>query len=92
MRSARLPPRRAIVVHACERVAPVILPNGKLTLECDGVSFTAEASKVSLFRMDFGRPGVLTCDAGFTGCILDPSAVKLSLFGTTTTFDCHEVP
>jgi hypothetical protein len=77
---------------ACERVAPVILPNGKLTLECDGVLFTAEASKVSLFRMDFGRPGVLTCDTGFTGCIIDPSAVKLSLFGTAKTFDCHEVP
>jgi hypothetical protein len=42
--------------------------------------------------MDFGRTGVLTCDAGFTGCTIDPSALKVNLSGTTTTFDCHQVP
>jgi hypothetical protein len=62
-----------------------------LTLECP-VSFVPVASKVSLFRMDFGRTGVLTCDAGFTGCVLDPSALKLELFGSATLFDCHQVP
>jgi len=74
---------------ACERIAPVVLLNGKLTIECDNVAFKAEPSKVAFFLMDFGRPGVLTCDAGFTGCTIDPSAVKVSLLGTTTTFDCQ---
>ncbi len=76
----------------CERIAPVVLPGGRLTVECDGVSFTTQASLLSFFRLDFGRTGVLTCDAGFTGCTIDPSALKLSLAGTTTTFDCHQVP
>ena len=75
---------------ACERIAPVVLPSGRLTIECDDVSFKAEASKVAFFRLDFGRPGVLTCDAGFTGCNINPSAVRVSLSGTTTTFACHE--
>jgi hypothetical protein len=77
---------------ACERVAPVVLPNGRLTLECDNVTFNAQSSKVAFFRLDFGQPGVLTCDAGFTGCTLDPSALKLSLAGTSATFDCFQVP
>jgi len=77
---------------ACERIAPVVLPNGKLTIECDNVSFKAPPSSLALFRMDFGRPGVLTCDAGFTGCTIDPSAVKVSLVGAATTFDCHQAP
>jgi len=77
---------------ACERIAPVVLPGGRLTVQCDGVAFTTQGSKISFFRLDFGRPGVLTCDAGFTGCTIDPSALKLSLAGTTTTFDCHQVP
>ncbi len=77
---------------ACERIAPVVLLNGRLTMECDiNVSVTTAPSKVSFFRMDFGRPGVLTCDAGFTGCTIEPSVVKLSLAGSTTTFDCREV-
>jgi len=76
---------------ACERIAPVVLPAGALTLEC-AVSFVPVASKISIFRLDFGRPGILTCDAGFTGCILDVSAIKLELFGTDQLFDCHQVP
>jgi len=77
---------------ACERIAPVALPNGRLTLECDNALFTPEPSRVAFFRLDFGRPGVLTCDAGFTGCILDPSALKVGLVGNTPTFSCHSVP
>ena len=77
---------------ACERIAPVVLPGGRLTVQCDGVSFTTQGSQVSFFRLDFGRTGVLTCDAGFTGCTIDPSALKLGLSGTTTTFACHQVP
>jgi hypothetical protein len=76
----------------CERVAPVVLPGGSLTIECDNVSFSTQGSRISFFRMDFGRTGVLTCDAGFTGCTIDPSALKVNLSGTTTTFDCHQVP
>jgi hypothetical protein len=74
---------------ACERIAPVVLPNGRLTIECDNVTFDALPSKVAFFRIDFGRPGVLACDAGFTGCTIDPSAVRVSLSGSTTTFPCH---
>ena len=77
---------------ACERIAPVVLPGGSLTIACDNVTFTSLGSRVSFFRLDFGRSGVLTCDAGFTGCTIDPSALKLSLAGSTTTFDCHKVP
>ena len=77
---------------ACERFAPVVLPNGQLTIECDSVAFEAPPSSIALFRMDFGRPGVLTCDAGFTGCTIDPSAVRVSLVGAATTFDCHQAP
>lgn len=76
---------------ACERTAPVALPGGSVTIQCDNVAFVTQGSKIALFRLDFGRPGVLTCDAGFTGCILDPSVLKLSLAGTTTTFDCKSV-
>jgi hypothetical protein len=65
------------------------LPNGRLTIECDNVTFNADPSKIAFFRIDFGRPGVLTCDAGFTGCTIDPSAVRVSLSGSTTTFPCH---
>lgn len=77
---------------ACERIAPVVLPNGRLTIECDNVSFKTEVSKFAFFRMDFGRPGVLTCDAGFSGCTINPSALKVSLAGAGTTFDCYQVP
>jgi hypothetical protein len=77
---------------ACERVAPVVLLNGRLTMDCEiNAAVTTLPSKVSFFRIDFGRPGVLTCDAGFTGCTIEPSAVKLSLSGSTAVFDCHEV-
>lgn len=76
---------------ACERVAPVALVSGPITIQCDAVSFTPEPSKVALFRMDFGRPGVLTCDAGFTGCTITPNALKVSQVGQSTTFDCHQV-
>ena len=77
---------------ACERVAPVVLVNGPLTIQCDNVTFEAEPSRYALFRMDFGRPGVLTCDAGFTGCTINPNAIKVSRGATTQTFDCHQVP
>jgi hypothetical protein len=75
---------------ACERIAPVVLPGGRLTIECDNVTFDAVSSKIAQFRIDFGRPGVLTCDAGFTGCTIDPSAVRVSLSGSATTFACHQ--
>jgi Thrombospondin type 3 repeat len=74
---------------ACERIAPVVIPAGTLQIEC-AVTFTPAASRNSHFRLDFGAPGVLTCDAGFTGCVLDPSALKAELLGTTQTFDCHQ--
>jgi Thrombospondin type 3 repeat len=74
---------------ACERIAPVVLPSGRLTISCDNVTFKAEPSKIAFFRIDFGRPGVLTCDAGFTGCTIDPSAVRVALSGSTKTFPCH---
>jgi hypothetical protein len=77
---------------ACERVAPVVLPKGSLTIECDNISFVTRGSAISFFRFDFGQPGVLSCDAGFTGCSLDPSAIRLSLVGTSTTFPCHAAP
>jgi hypothetical protein len=77
---------------ACERVAPVVFVNGPLTIQCDNVTFEAEPSRYALFRMDFGRPGVLTCDAGFTGCTINPNAIKVSRGVTTQTFDCHQVP
>jgi hypothetical protein len=75
----------------CERIAPVVIPTGSLAIECP-VTFTPVGSKISLFRMDFGAEGVLTCDAGFTGCVLNPAALQLELTGTTETFDCHPVP
>lgn len=76
---------------ACERIAPVAFVNGPITIQCDNVSFTPLASSVAFFRMDFGRTGVLTCDAGFTGCTINPNALKVSQAGTTTSFDCHQV-
>ncbi len=76
---------------ACERIAPVAFVGGPITIQCDNVSFTAEASKIALFRMDFGRPGVLTCDAGFTGCTINPNALKVSQAGKAIAFDCHQV-
>ena len=76
----------------CERIAPVVLPSGSLTVQCDNVEFTTVASTISFFRLDFGRAGVLTCDAGFTGCTIDADALKLSKAGSSTTFDCHSVP
>lgn len=76
---------------ACERVAPVVLPQGGLTLECANVSFNAQASRIAFFRLDFGQPGVLTCDAGFTGCTLNAAALRLSLAGTAASFACTEV-
>lgn len=76
---------------ACERIAPVALVSGPITIQCDNVSFTPEASKIALFRMDFGRSGVLTCDAGFTGCTINPNALKVSQAGKATAFACHQV-
>jgi len=75
---------------ACERIAPVVFLNGPLTIQCDNVTFKAEPSRYAAFRMDFGRPGVITCDAGFTGCTINPAALKVSQIGTTTAFDCHQ--
>jgi hypothetical protein len=77
---------------ACERIAPVVIANGTVTIACDGVDFTTIPSAISFFRLDFGRPGVLTCDAGFTGCQLDPSKIRLSAVGSLATFPCHQVP
>lgn len=76
---------------ACERIAPVVFVNGPLTMQCD-VSFEALPSSYTLFRMDFGRPGVLSCDAGFTGCTINPNAIKVSRGLSAVTFDCHQVP
>lgn len=76
---------------ACSRVAPVILPAQGLTLTCN-VEFTARASIPSLFRLDFAREGVLTCDSGFTGCAIDTSKLLVQLSGTTDTFPCSVVP
>jgi hypothetical protein len=77
---------------ACERTAPVAFVNGPVTVQCDNVTFNTAPSGYALFRMDFGRPGVLTCDAGFTGCTLNPNALKVSRGITTQTFPCHQVP
>jgi hypothetical protein len=77
---------------ACERFAPVAFVSGPLTIQCDNVTFETLPSKFVLFRMDFGRPGVLTCDAGFTGCTINPNAIKVSRGATTQAFDCHQVP
>lgn len=76
---------------ACERTAPVALVGGPITIQCDNVSFAAEPSTAALFRMDFGRSGVLTCDAGFTGCAINPDALKVSQVGKATAFDCHQI-
>lgn len=75
---------------ACARVAPVAFVNGPITVQCDNVSFTPD-SRAVLFRMDFGRPGVLTCDAGFTGCTINPNALKVSQVGLAETWDCRQV-
>lgn len=72
---------------ACERVAPVLLPAGGLSLECP-VSFTSKSGSLALLRLDFGQSGVLDCDASLTRCNLDPCALSLSLVGTTTVFPC----
>jgi hypothetical protein len=76
---------------ACERFAPVVLPDGGLTLECANATFTAQPSRIAFFRLDFGQPGALTCDAGFTGCTLHPDSLKLSLAGSSETFACTQV-
>lgn len=75
---------------ACERIAPVVLPGRSLTIQCDGVGLTAPGNTLSVLRVDFGQPGALTCDAGFSGCTINPSAVRLLLAGTSTTFECHQ--
>jgi hypothetical protein len=72
---------------ACERIAPVVFDTGQLTLECS-VNFVTASSKLSVFRIDFGRSDVLICDAGFTGCILNPAAIQVELLGSTETFPC----
>jgi hypothetical protein len=77
---------------ACERIAPVIFddPRG-LTVTCD-VTFTTRSSVPSLFRLDFAREGVLTCDSGFTGCKINGSNLVAGLVGSTDTFPCVVVP
>jgi hypothetical protein len=72
----------------CERIAPVILPTGGLTVTC-AVTFTARSAGPSLFRLDFAREGVLTCDSGFTGCAIDGSQLEASLTGSSETFPCE---
>lgn len=76
---------------ACERVARVILPAEGLHLACD-VKFTGRAAIPSIFRLDFARAGVLTCDLGFTACSIDPTQILLTLSGSTDTFPCKAVP
>jgi hypothetical protein len=76
---------------ACERFAPVVFVSGPMTIQCDNVTFAAEPSSFALFRMDFGRPGVITCDSGFSGCTLNPNALKVSQIGKTATFSCRQV-
>lgn len=76
---------------ACERAAPVVLPEGGLTLECPQVSFNAQPSRIAFFRLDFGQAGVLACDAGFTGCTLNVAALTLSQIGSAARFACTEV-
>lgn len=75
---------------ACERIAPVAFVNGPIRVQCDSVTFTPEPGRAALFRMDFGRTGVLTCDAGFTGCTINPNALNVSEAGKLTSFDCHQ--
>ena len=82
---------RDLIGDACARIAPVILPQGGMTVACD-VEFTTRASIPSLFRLDFAREGVLTCDSGFTGCAIDGSKLEVQLVGTTETFPCTVVP
>ena len=77
---------------ACERFAPVAFVGGSLTIQCDDVTFIPEPGTIARFRMDFGRSGVLTCDAGFTGCTINTDALKVSQVGKATAFDCHRVP
>jgi len=77
---------------ACERIAPVVFVDGPMTIQCDDVAFEALPSNYALFRMDFGRPGVLSCDAGFTGCTINPNAIKVTRGVAGATFDCHQVP
>lgn len=77
---------------ACERIAPVIFTDpGGLTVTCP-VTFTTRPSVPSLFRLDFARAGVLTCDSGFTGCTIDGSKLVAGLVGSTDTFPCQVVP
>ena len=75
---------------ACERVAAVPLPAGGLVVDCP-VTFTPTGSRPSFFRIDFGREGVLTCDAGFSGCALDASNLVAILAASTDTFPCSVV-
>jgi hypothetical protein len=73
---------------ACSRIAPVVLPQGGQTFTC-AVEFTTRGSIPSLFRLDFAREGVLSCDSGFTGCTLDASKLVAALVGSTETFPCQ---
>jgi hypothetical protein len=74
----------------CERIAPVILPTGGLTVTC-AVDFTTRSAASSAFRLDFAREGVLTCDSGFTGCTIDGSKLEAALSGSSETFPCEVV-
>ena len=75
---------------ACERVAGIVLPQNGLSLTCD-VAFTSSASRVSRFLLDFGRSGVLSCSSP-TNCRIDPTAIALTLSGTTDPFPCKLAP
>lgn len=78
---------RDAIGDACARIAPVILPPGGLTVTCD-VEFTTRPSVPSVFRLDFATEGVLTCDAGFTGCTIDGTKLQARLLATAETFPC----
>lgn len=65
---------------ACELRAPVFLPGGQLRLVCE-TEYTQSVSSLAVFVVDFDA--ALVCDASFTGCTLDPSAVTLAQSGNT---------
>ncbi len=66
---------------ACQEVAPVFLAGGAIAVECQ-VQFTPQASTLNVYVLAFDEGTAVHCDGSFTGCTLDPAAVKTFLFGT----------